>query len=82
MGYAKEAALLKEAWATGSMENALSQVPERMAKDLVIVGSPDDCLKRVEEYRSAGIKLPIIQPSYSPGDLDSNVRPSIETFGH
>jgi len=81
MGYRQEADLLKEAWAKGGMENALLQVPERMARDLLIVGSSQDCLKRVNEYRRAGVKLPVIQPSYTPGDLDSNVRPCIETFG-
>ena len=81
MGYRKEADLLKEAWAKGGMESALPQVPERMAQDLVPVGSPQDCIKRVDEYRRVGVKLPVIQPTYSPGDLDSNVRPCIETFG-
>ncbi len=80
MGFAKEADLLREAWAKGGMENAMSQVPERMARDLVLVGSPEDCMKKVEEYRRAGVKLPVIQPSYSPGDLDSNVKPCIGTF--
>ncbi len=81
MGYRKEADLLRDAWAKGNIETALSQVPEQMAQELILVGSPDDCIKRVEEYRRAGVKLPLIQPSYTPGDLDSNVRPSIETFG-
>ncbi len=80
MGFAKEADLLREAWAKGGMENAIAQVPELMARDLVLVGSPEDCVKRVEEYRRVGVKLPVIQPSYSPGDLDSNVKPCIDTF--
>jgi alkanesulfonate monooxygenase SsuD/methylene tetrahydromethanopterin reductase-like flavin-dependent oxidoreductase (luciferase family) len=77
----KEAELLREAWAKSGMENAVSQVPERMARDLVLVGTPEDCLKRAEEYRRAGVKLTVIQPAYSLGDLDSNVRPCIDTFG-
>lgn len=81
MGYKKEADLLKEAWAKGDMENVILQVPERMAKELVLVGSPDECIRRVDEYQRAGLKLPVIQPFYSPGDLDSNVRPCVEAFG-
>lgn len=82
MGFVKEAGLLKEAWAKGGMENAISQVPERMARDLVLVGTPEDCVKRAEEYRRAGVRLPVIQPAYTPGDLDSNVRPCIDAFAH
>lgn len=80
MGFSKEADALKEAWAKGGMENAVAQVPERMARDLVLVGSPEDCLKRAQEYRAAGVKLPVIRPAYTPGDLDSNVRPSLHAF--
>lgn len=81
MGFKKEADSIKDAWAGGGMEEAIAQVPELMAKELVLVGSPEDCVKRVEDYRRAGVKLPLIQPFYTPGDLDSNVRPCIELFG-
>ncbi len=81
MGYKKEAELLKDAWEKGDIENAVAQVPERMAKELVAVGSQEECMKRVEEYRLAGVELPLIQSFYTQGDLDSNVRPCIEAFG-
>ncbi len=80
MGYKNEATNLRDAWAKGDMENAIAQVPERMAEEIVLVGAPDQCRKRVDEYREAGVKLPLIQAFYSPGDLDSNVRPCLETF--
>ena len=81
MGYPKEAELLREAWIRGDMEQAIARVPERMARELVLVGSPDECVRRVEEYKRAGVELPVIQPFYVLGDLDSNVRPSIKAFG-
>jgi 5,10-methylenetetrahydromethanopterin reductase len=81
MAFKKEADNIKEAWARGGMEEAIAQVPEPMAKELVLVGSPEDCLKRVEDYRRAGVKLPLIQPFYTPGDLDSNVKPCVDLFG-
>ncbi len=82
MGYKKEADLLREAWGKGDMENAISQVPEKMAKELILVGSPDECIRRLGDFRRAGVKLPLIEPFYSPGDLDSNLRPCLETFGN
>jgi len=81
MGFKIEADHLKDAWARGGMEDAIAQIPEPMAKELVLVGSPEGCVRRVEEYRRAGVKLPLIQPFYSPGDLNSNVKPCIEAFG-
>jgi alkanesulfonate monooxygenase SsuD/methylene tetrahydromethanopterin reductase-like flavin-dependent oxidoreductase (luciferase family) len=81
MGYSKEADLLKEAWSTTGMENAMSQVPETMVRDLVLVGSREDCIKRVGEYRRSGANLIVVQPAYAPADLDSNVRPCIDAFG-
>jgi len=81
MGYRKEADLLKDAWTSGELEKAIAQVTERMAKELVVVGSSEECLKRVEDFRRAGVKLPIVQPLYTPGDLDSNVKPCISAFG-
>jgi len=78
MGFRKETAAVKEAWDRGGV--AASEVPEHMAKDLVIVGSPDQCRKRLEDYLAAGVRLPIIQPYCRAGDLDSNVRPTVEAF--
>lgn len=80
MGYRKEADLLKEAWAKGDIENAELLLPERMVKDLLIIGSREECMGRINEYRIAGVKLPLIQPFYTPGNLESGVTPTIDTF--
>jgi alkanesulfonate monooxygenase SsuD/methylene tetrahydromethanopterin reductase-like flavin-dependent oxidoreductase (luciferase family) len=81
MGYRKEADLVKDAWEKGDVENAISQVPEPMARDLTVVGSPEECVRRIEEYRRIGVKLPIIQAFYGQGDLESNVMMCLRTFG-
>lgn len=81
MGYRKEAEHIKAAWEKRGMDDAIAQVPERMAHELVLVGSRGECVKRVQEYRRAGIRIPLIQPFYSPGDLGSNVTPCLNAFG-
>lgn len=81
MGFRKEADSLKEAWEKAGMEEAIGCVPDRMAKELVLVGSAEECLKRVEEYRRAGVGLPVIQPFYSPVDPESNVNLCLRIFG-
>ena len=80
MGYGKEAQQLAEAWAKAGMQEAVSTVPERMARELVLVGTLDECKRRLAEYRRLGVKLPVIQPYYTLGDLNSNVRRCIERF--
>lgn len=80
MGYGNEAKLLSDAWVTGDSGAALNGVSEVMAKELTLVGSKGECVRRVEDYRRAGITLPIIQPYYTVGDLDSNVKPSLDAF--
>jgi alkanesulfonate monooxygenase SsuD/methylene tetrahydromethanopterin reductase-like flavin-dependent oxidoreductase (luciferase family) len=80
MGYKAEAELLAESWKKGDSKRALDSVGEKMAKDLTIVGSESECLKRVEDYRRAGITLPIIQPCYVKNEIDSNVMKCINVF--
>jgi len=64
------------------IETAIAQVSEGMAKELTLVGSPEECSVRIDAYRRAGVRLPIVFPFYTEGDLNSNVALSLETFGH
>ena len=61
-GFAEEADAIQEAWQKGDKKGAASQVSDRVAKALTISGSPSDTPKRIEEYRNAGVDLPILYP--------------------
>ena len=53
---------LKEAWKKGDVPEARRLVPDEAIDALTLTGKPDHALDRVEEYRSAGVTLPILMP--------------------
>lgn len=65
-GFAKEVKEIREAWLSGRKEEASAIVTEKMAKELSIVGEPEECIKRLREYRRAGLALPILFPTAPP----------------
>lgn len=77
MGYGREAELMEAAWRKGSLEEAQTAVNEKMAKDITLLGTTEECRKRIGEYRRAGVKLPVIQPFHVAGNLTANVIPSL-----
>jgi alkanesulfonate monooxygenase SsuD/methylene tetrahydromethanopterin reductase-like flavin-dependent oxidoreductase (luciferase family) len=46
----------------GDLSGAARHVPQRVADAFVAHGGPAACLARIEEYRSAGVDLPILFP--------------------
>ncbi len=53
---------VKEAWKKGSIAEAGSKIPEAVIEALTVTGTPEHCLERIDEYRKAGVQLPIIMP--------------------
>jgi len=53
---------MKEAWKKGDIPQAGRLVPEEAIEALTLAGSADHALDRVEEYRKAGVTLPILMP--------------------
>lgn len=47
----------------GDRTVAASHVPVDMAQKMALVGTPDQVRDRLEEYRSAGVELPVLGPS-------------------
>ena len=58
---------MKEAWRSGDEAEARRLIPEAAVEALTVTGTPDHALGRVDEYRKAGITLPILMPI---GDVD------------
>ena len=61
-GFAEEAAAIAVAWAKGDRAGAEGLVSDAMIDATSIVGTPDQCRERLEDYRQSGINLPIISP--------------------
>ena len=62
---------LKEAWKKGDVAEAKRLVPDEAIESLTITGTPDHAAVRVEEYRRAGVTLPILMPI---GDVEYAIR--------
>ncbi|MBI4258488.1 MAG: LLM class flavin-dependent oxidoreductase [Thaumarchaeota archaeon] len=53
---------VKEAWKKGDVSEAGSKIPWEVIDALTLTGTPSHCIERLEEYRKAGVKLPILMP--------------------
>jgi len=53
---------MKEAYRKGDMPEAKRLVPEAAIEALTVTGTGDHAMDRIEEYRKAGVTLPIVMP--------------------
>jgi alkanesulfonate monooxygenase SsuD/methylene tetrahydromethanopterin reductase-like flavin-dependent oxidoreductase (luciferase family) len=61
-GFPDEAAAIAEAWGRDDRTAAVRAVSDAMVDATSVVGTPDECRARIEEYRQSGIDLPILSP--------------------
>jgi alkanesulfonate monooxygenase SsuD/methylene tetrahydromethanopterin reductase-like flavin-dependent oxidoreductase (luciferase family) len=61
-GYADEIEAVRRAWRQGNRQEALELVPSGLIQEMALVGEVEECRNRLQEYRDAGITLPIISP--------------------
>lgn len=67
-GFEEEAAGISELWRAGDRDGALQKVSDRMLDRLHVFGDLDRCRERIEEFRDAGIKTPVLAPFSVAGD--------------
>jgi alkanesulfonate monooxygenase SsuD/methylene tetrahydromethanopterin reductase-like flavin-dependent oxidoreductase (luciferase family) len=53
----------QEAYAKGGMEALLEAIPDSYVEGMTASGTPDEVKKRVQQYRDAGVKLPLLRPA-------------------
>jgi len=53
----------EEAYAGGGMEGLIKAVPDSYVEGMTASGTPDEVVERVEQYRDAGVKLPLLRPA-------------------
>ncbi len=71
-GFADEVDAVRRAWQSGNEEEARRLVPTGLIDKIGVVGTPQQCRDKLEEYREAGISLPIVSPRVSgPGAKES-----------
>lgn len=59
-GLKEEADAFEEAWAHNDAEAARASITERLWQTLPVAAGPDEISKRVDDYRRAGVDLPIM----------------------
>ncbi len=52
-----------EAYRIGGKEALIKAVPDSYVEGMTASGTPDEVVARIEEYRDAGVRLPIIRPA-------------------
>ena len=72
-GYSEETKIIYDEYKKTGLHGLEKFVSEKMLDDLCIAGTPDNAIKKLNEFRDAGINLPIIQ--FNPID---NVKESFE----
>jgi len=65
-GFATEAAAIAEAWARDDRAAAERAVSDALIDATSIAGTPEQCRTHIEEYRAAGLDLPILS-TYARG---------------
>jgi alkanesulfonate monooxygenase SsuD/methylene tetrahydromethanopterin reductase-like flavin-dependent oxidoreductase (luciferase family) len=67
-GFADAVGAIKNAFDRGGREAAAKAVPDALVDAVTVAGTAQDCRARVDEYRRAGLALPIVSPRVSgPG---------------
>jgi 5,10-methylenetetrahydromethanopterin reductase len=67
-GFEREARLIMEAWRSGKAAEAANSVTDEMASRMTVYGTPEECRAKIEDYRRAGIGLPVLTPLPADGD--------------
>ncbi|HVN64153.1 MAG TPA: LLM class F420-dependent oxidoreductase [Candidatus Binataceae bacterium] len=83
IGYAKEAESSIEAWNSGDRKQAVECVSEEMVENIFVIGSAEECRRRLEEYSRAGITATALQffcLSRSPDERRARILRALEAI--
>jgi alkanesulfonate monooxygenase SsuD/methylene tetrahydromethanopterin reductase-like flavin-dependent oxidoreductase (luciferase family) len=67
-GFAEAVRAIKVAWDRGDRAAAARAVPDALIDAVAIAGTPEECRERIDGYRRADLRLPIISPRVGGGD--------------
>ena len=80
-GLQSEAEKIMVAAGAGDMAGAAAEVSERMIEQIAVVGSAQECAKKIEAIEKAGATRVILFPIAIDGDYDRGVRAVVDAFG-
>lgn len=60
---AEDLPMFENAWRRGGKEELIKAVPDAYVDGMTASGTPDEVRARVEQYRAAGVQLPILRPA-------------------
>jgi alkanesulfonate monooxygenase SsuD/methylene tetrahydromethanopterin reductase-like flavin-dependent oxidoreductase (luciferase family) len=80
-GLQNEAEKVATAAAKGDMAAAADAISERMIEMTAVVGTAQECAKKIEEIERAGASRVILYPMAIDGDYDRGVQAVLEAFG-
>ena len=79
-GLQSEAEKIMTAASKGNMAGAAEAVSERMVETTAVVGTAQECAKKVEEIEKAGATRVILYPIAIDGDYDRGAKAVLEAF--
>ena len=79
-GFAGEAAAISAALAEGDREGAAGVVTDAMLEELAVVGSAEECRRRIDALRAAGLRMPVVAPFVQGDDAMATFRAVIDAF--
>ena len=80
IGFKAEADKIQSAWLRGDRVAATREVSRALVDSVAIAGTPAECRSRLEEFRKAGVSLPILSFSVDNQQAAQAVRESIKTL--
>jgi alkanesulfonate monooxygenase SsuD/methylene tetrahydromethanopterin reductase-like flavin-dependent oxidoreductase (luciferase family) len=80
IGFKTEADKIQAAWLRGDRVTATREVSQALVDSVAIAGTPTECRSRLQEFRKAGVSLPILSFSVDNQQAAQAVRESIKTL--
>jgi probable F420-dependent oxidoreductase len=60
LGRGEQLRPMTEAWRAGDRRGAVAQIADAVVDDLLVIGTPEQCRRRVLEYCAAGVTTPVL----------------------
>lgn len=82
-GFGREARAIVDAWAAGDREGAVGAFPDEMLDELFLLRDGDACRRRIDEYRAAGVTIPVLMPVSFAGTVEERterIRTTLEAL--
>ena len=80
-GFAEQARAIREAWTAGERDKAAAQVTDEMLNELNVFGDSDECRKKIDQFRDAGVRTPVVLPISVAGDPAERKEKMAEVVG-